>query len=240
MRAAFIAILIAGVVVSVPVRAGLFDKFLGKGDTEAGAASLPKAEIAAGLREALRVGTERVVGQLGVEDGFNADEAVRIPLPKSLKPVRKALKAVGLSSMTDDLELRLNRAAEAAVPQAKTLFWSAIQEMTLDDVVAIYEGEDDAATRYFEAKMTPELTEAMRPIVDQNLAEVGALKAYDAAIAKYKDLPFVPDVKTNLSDHVLEKGLDGVFLYLAKEEAAIRADPLARTTDILKKVFSKN
>ena len=240
MPSVFIAVLIVGALFTAPVQAGFFDKLLGKGESGGSTVSLPKSEIAKGLKEALRVGTERVVGQLGVEDGFNADDAVHIPLPKSLKPVRKALKAVGMSGMADDLELRLNRAAEAAVPQAKALFWNAIQDMTIDDVTAIYQGEDDAATRYFEAKMTPALTEAMRPIVDENLAQVGALQAYDKAIAQYKEVPFVPDVKTNLSDHVIEKGLEGVFLYLAKEEAAIRSDPVARSTDLLKKVFSKN
>ena len=109
--------------------------------------------------------------------------------------------------------------------------------MTIDDVVGIYKGGDDAATRYSQEKMTPGLTAAMQPVVDESLADVGALALYDQAINEYKGLPFVPDVRTDLTAYVVEKGLDGVFYYLAQEEAAIRNNPVARTTDILKTVF---
>ena len=198
---------------------------------------LTNSEITTGLKDALRVGTERVVDQLGTVDGFNADPAIHIPLPESLKSVKSALSAVGMSALMDDPELKLNRAAEEATPPAKKLFWNSIETMTLDDVREIYNGPDDAATRYFERKMSDPLATAMQPIVENALNQVGAIQAYDAVMGQYADLPFVPDVKTNLRAHVIEKGMDGIFHYLAVEEAAIRTNPAKRTTDILQKVF---
>jgi hypothetical protein len=198
---------------------------------------LTTAEVGAGLKEALRVGTETVVAKLGKTDGFNADKLIHIPLPESLKTVQSALKRVGMSSMLDDLELRLNRAAEAATPKAKTLFLQAIQDMTLDDVKGIYNGPKDAATRYFQAKMSSPLADEMRPIVDRSLAEVGAVKAYEGVIGEYKKLPFVPDAKADLTKHVVDLGMKGIFHYVAEEEAAIRANPVKRTTALLQKVF---
>jgi hypothetical protein len=198
---------------------------------------LSDAEIGAGLKEALRVGTANVVGQLGQVDGFNADPAIHIPLPENFQTVQSTLNKLGMSSMLDDLELRLNRAAEVATPKAKELFGQSITEMTLEDVKGIYNGPDDAATRYFQGKMSQPLSGAMRPIVDDSLAEVGAVAAYENVMSQYSAVPFVPDVKADLTNHVLDKGIDGIFHYLALEEAAIRQDPVKRTTDLLKVVF---
>ena len=198
---------------------------------------LSTAEIGDGLKEALRVGSASVVGQLGQTDGFNTDSAIHIPLPKSMKKVQSVLSKVGQSSLLDDLELRLNRAAEAATPKAKEIFWQAIREMTLTDVREIYEGPEDAATRYFQGKMSAPLAEEMRPVVDASLAQVGAVQAYEETMGKYRTIPFVPDVKADLTQHVLDKGLAGIFYYLAKEEAAIRQNPIKRTTDLLQRVF---
>jgi len=209
----------------------------GLGGGSAASKALSTDEIGAGLKEALRVGSERVVAQLGKTDGFNADPQIHIPLPENLKKVQAALDKVGMSSMVDDLELRLNRAAEAATPKAKKLFGDAIQEMTMDDVKTIYQGPDDAATSYFKEKMSKPLAEEMKPIVKESLAEVGAIQSYEKMMGQYKSLPFVPDVKADLTDHVLDKGMDGIFYYMAKEEAAIRKNPVKRTTELLRKVF---
>ena len=141
--------------------------------------------------------------------------------------------------MTDDLELRLNRAAEAASPEAQAVFWQAIDEMTWDDVREIFDGPDDAATRYLERTMSSPLVTRMKPIVDSSLAEVGAVRAYDQAIGRYKAVPFVPDVKADLTQHVLERALQGLFLYLAQEEAAIRQNPAKQSTELLRKVFGQ-
>jgi len=139
----------------------------------------------------------------------------------------------------DDLELRLNRAAEAATPKAKRIFGDSIKAMNFADARKILNGPNDAATQYFKAKMSTPLANEMRPIVAQALNQAGAVQAYDNVMGQYQSLPFVPDVKANLTQHVLDLGLSGIFLYMAKEEAAIRKNPVKRTTDILQKVFSR-
>lgn len=242
-RRTFIAAMSAGacVTMAVPARAQSLlkqlEEAIGGEASPSGVSGLTTQEMSDGLTEALRVGTERVVGQVGATDGYNLDPNIHIPLPGALQKVQSVLKKTGMSSLTDDLELRLNRAAEAAAPEAKTLFWQTINEMTFDDVRQIYDGPDDAATRYFQRKMTPPLAKRMEPVVEDSMAEVGAVRSYDAMIQQYKSVPFVPDVKANLTTHVVEKAMDGIFYYVAREEAAIRNDPVARTTDLLKKVF---
>jgi hypothetical protein len=194
-------------------------------------------EIGAGLKDALRVGSENVVAQLGRVDGFNTDPAVHIPLPKQLDTVKSVMDKVGLSSQLKDLELKLNRAAEVATPKAKKLFSQAITKMSFDDVKKIYEGPEDAATQYFRNKMSPSLAKELEPVINNSLSEVGAIQTYDNVMEEYRSIPFVPDVKAELTDYVVEKGMDGIFYYLAKEEAAIRQNPAKRTTDLLKRVF---
>ena len=194
-------------------------------------------EIGEAFKEALRIGSENVVTKLGKVDGFNADPAVHIPLPNELNTVKTMLAKVGMSRIVDDLELKLNRAAEAATPKAKELFLQSITEMTFDDIKGIYEGSEDSASRYFQEKMSPSLSKEMHPIVENSLSKVGAIQAFDNVMGEYQALPFVPDVKANLTDYVVQKGMDGIFYYLAKEEAAIRKDPAKQTTELLKKVF---
>ncbi len=243
----FIVAFALGMAVS-SAHASLFDKAKGVLDTlqnssQGGApaalgSALTSDEIVSGLKEALRVGTEKVVGQLGQTDGYLTDPAIHIPLPESLKGVHNTLEKVGFGNLTADLETRLNRAAEKAAPEAKEVFWQSIQDMTLDDAKKILDGSDTAATDYFRTRMSAPLTERFTPIVDASLSEVGAVQAYDQMISQYKTLPFLPDVKADLTAHAVSKALDGLFHYIATEEAAIRADPAARTTDILKKVFA--
>ena len=211
-------------------------KSMGGGDK---VAALTTDEIGKGLKEALRVGSETVVRQLGSKDGFNSDSNIHIPLPGSLNKVKDLLSKVGKAQLFEDLEVKLNRAAEAATPKAKQLFVDAISAMTLDDVKKIYDGPDDAATQYFKGKMSPQLAEEMKPVINETLSQVGAIQSYDNTMKEYKKLPFVPDVKANLTEHVVEKGMDGIFYYLAKEEAAIRQNPAKRTTELLQRVFKK-
>lgn len=149
------------------------------------------------------------------------------------------LKKIGLSDQIDDLKLKMNQAAETAVPIAKDLFIKSIRDMTFDDVRTIYQGEGDSATQYFKTKMTASLTEKMQPIVAESLAEVGAIQALNQVMNKYQDIPFVSSVNPNLTDYVVEKGIDGVFYYLAEQEAAIRQNPAKQSTELLKKVFGK-
>lgn len=210
-----------------------------QGGTDVVGPALSNDQTTKGLKQALKVGSRRVVNQLGATGGFSDDPAVHIPLPDSLQTVRSTLDKFGMSSMLDDLDLRINRAAEAAMPKAKRLFVNAISEMSLDDARAILYGPDDAATRYFQRQMTPALKKEMRPVVDASLADVGAIKSFDKVMQRYKNLPFVPDIKARLSDHVVEGASDGVFHYLAAEEAAIRQDPTKRTKALLQKVFGR-
>lgn len=225
---------------STSASAGWLDKFKSKiGGSETKEQPLSTDEVGGGLKDALRVGTENVVGMLGKEDGFNLDPAVHIPLPGQLEQVRNLLGKVGMDSTLTDLELRLNRAAEIATPRAKALFIGAINDMTLDDVMAIYNGPNDSATQYFKSKMSAPLALEMKPVVNESLADAGAVKTYDAVMSRYDAIPFAPKVEADLSDYVVQKGMDGVFYYLAKEEAAIRENPAKRTTDLLKRVFGK-
>jgi len=127
------------------------------GSSSGGAGALSTGDIASGLKEALRVGSERVVSQVGKTDGYNKDPAIHLPLPGSLKSVQSALKTAGMGGMLDDLELKLNRAAEAAAPKARTLFVDAISQMSIDDARKIYDGPKDAATQYFKSKMSTPL-----------------------------------------------------------------------------------
>ena len=238
-RLATLAAMIMLIALSGPnANADWLDKVLGRGKTEeAPATGLTTDQIGSGLKEALEVGTARVVDTLGQADGFNADPLIHIPLPESLTSVQSALSRIGMSDALDDLELRLNRAAEAATPQAKALFLDAIHNLTMEDVMEIYQGPDDAATQYLRAQMSSPLADAMNPVVDQSLADVGAAQSYETVMTQYNALPLVPKAEADLTTYVVDMGLDGIFTYLAKEEAAIRNEPVKRTTDLLKQVF---
>lgn len=211
------------------------------GNSEAGnserGSPLTETDLTGAFKQALELGSRQVVTQLSAQDGFNRDPAVYIPLPEQLQTVKGWLGKVGMASLMDDLELKLNRAAEKATPQAQALFIQAIKEMSFDDVRRIYQGPDNAATRYFQAQMTPSLSAAMQPIVSASLREVGAIQRYDEMIGAYKDIPLVPDISADLTTHVVERGLKGIFHYLAEQEAAIRQDPVKQTTALLQHVF---
>jgi len=200
---------------------------------------LSESQIIDGLREALKIGTERVVSQIGATDGYNADPKIHIPLPAELQQVQNLLDKFGLGALAGDVETRLNRAAEKAAPQAKNIIVKAIQDMSLKDAKAIYDGPTDAATQYFQKVSTDSLRQMISPIAKSSLEDVGALQAYDSLIGQYKSMPFVPDVKANLVNHTTDLAMKGIFHYLAVEEAAIRENPAKRTTEILKTVFGK-
>ena len=199
--------------------------------------ALSIADISAGLKQALTVGSGEVVSQLGQQNGFNADPLIRIPLPNALVSVRDVAAKVGLDSSFNTLENRLNEAAEKAVPKTRQLFVNSIRQMTLQDAQGILQGPDDAATSFFRRTMGGQLSDAMRPIIDDSLNQVGAVRGFRQLLASYRQIPFAPPVEADLTAHVLEKGLDGVWHYMAEEEAAIRKNPVKRTTDLLRRVF---
>lgn len=199
---------------------------------------LSGSEIASGLTEAIWVGAQRVIGQLGSTGGFNGDPSVHIPLPETLTTAQSVLSKIGYGGLGEELEQALNKGAERAVPEATEVFGDAIKAMTGQDAQGILNGPDDAATQYFKRATSQPLAERFAPIVETALSETGAVQSYDRFIGQYESVPLMPDVKADLTTHVVEKALAGLFLYLAKEETAIRRNPAARSTDLLKKVFS--
>jgi len=213
----------------------------GQGSTSSSGkgASLSQSEIGSGLKDALKVASQRVVGRVGKTDGYNGDPAIRIPLPGPVAKIEGALKAVGASAMLDDLQLRMNRAAEQAAPKALNIFIDAVSQMTVTDARAILTGPQDSATQYFHRTTSASLTRSFRPIVDNALSSVGAVKSFQSVQTKAAGMPLAgSEVQSfNLTDFTVGKALDGLFHYMAVEEAAIRTNPAARTTDLLRKVF---
>lgn len=202
-------------------------------------ASLSQNQIGLGLKDALKVASQRVIGRVGKADGYNGDPDIRIPLPAALQKVEGPLRAVGASGMLDDLRLKMNRAAEQAAPKALNIFVDAATKMTFDDARTILTGPQDSATQYFKRTTSDSLTKSFRPIVDTTLSGVGAVVALNAVQTRAKGIPFVGQSigDFNLTDFTVGKALDGLFHYLAVEEAAIRSNPVARTTNLLKQVF---
>ena len=213
---------------------------LGSGPVGQGTTSgaLTTLEIDAGLRQALEIGTERVASKIGVADGYWQDPKIRIPLPGRLGQAQTQLAKIGLSAPLDDLQLRMNRAAEQAVPAGKTIIIDAVKSITIEDAVGLLRGGDTAATDFLRAQTEGRLRDTFTPYVETALANSGAYQALDSVTAT---TPFLAtaaiDYKSELTTHAVSLGLDGVFDYLAVEEQKIRDNPVARTTDLLRKVF---
>ena len=199
--------------------------------------ALSQAEIDAGLREALTVGTNLVAAQLGQTNGYFGDSQIRIPLPKTYRDIQSGLSRVGASGPLDDLELRMNRAAEAAVPEARTLVLGAVRQITIEDAVQILNGGDTAATDYLRAKTETQLRAAFTPYVKTSLAEAGAFTSLEQVANSYGVGGFTSSLQNDLTNHAVTLGLDGMFHYVALEEKKIRENPVARTTDLLRRVF---
>jgi hypothetical protein len=194
-------------------------------------------DIAKGLKEALRVGTGNAVRTTSAPGGFLDDPEIHIPLPGQLGSLSKALRGVGMSSQVDQLEVTMNRAAERAAGEAAPVFLDAIGRMSFDDARQILEGEDTAATQYFRRTTSDPLTTRFRPIVESSMKEVGLVQQYDALVGRFTSLPLAKAPSLDLAGYVTQKALDGLFLVVGEEERKIRADPAARTTDLLRQVF---
>lgn len=199
---------------------------------------LTLAEIDAGLRQALEIGTNRVASQIGVEDGYWQDPQIRIPLPGRLGDVQEQLSSVGLSGPLDELQLRMNRAAEDAVPAGKQIVIDAVQSITIEDALGILRGGDTAATDFLRGRTEASLRETFTPYVESALDSSGAYRALDSVTSSQPLLAIAAtDYKSDLTTYAVQFGLDGLFNYLAVEEQKIRDNPLARTTDLLRRVF---
>ncbi len=201
-------------------------------------ADLSDKDAAAGLKEALNQGAGNAVSKLGKTDGFLGNPQVRIPLPDSLKKADRMLSRLGMGKYTQDLEVSMNRAAELAVPEAKTLLLNAVKQMTFQDAKNILTGGDTAATDYFRAKTSQPLQAKFLPIVQQATAKVQLAQKYDQFAGKASRLGLLDEKQANLEQYVTQKALDGLFFMIAQEEKSIRADPVGQTSKLLKKVFS--
>ncbi|MFQ5581619.1 MAG: DUF4197 family protein [Mariprofundaceae bacterium] len=210
----------------------------GKNGDVSALSALSNKDISEGLKQALRKGTRISVDYLGHTDGFWKRPEVRIPLPDSLQTPARLLQKAGMGRYADQLHERINRAAEKAVPLAKPIFYDAIRSMSFSDVQQIWKGPDDAATRYFERKTTSKLAEVFSPMVHKELDHSGAVKSYRAFSSQYASLPLVGHyLKDDLDGYVTKQALATMFTVLAREEAKIRRDPAARTTELLRRVF---
>lgn len=199
--------------------------------------ALNESTVAAGLRQALQVGSERASSLLARDGGFARNPVLRLSLPDELHNVAKTLRAVGFGSQVDALELSMNRAAESAVGEAVPIFTNAIQSMTIADAFSILNGPDDAATEYFRVRTSEALRARFTPIAQQGMREVGLYRTYEEIKTLYERIPLTTMPAPDLERHVTDRALAGLFTELAKEEAKIRADPAARTTALLRRVF---
>lgn len=200
--------------------------------------ALTDSEVSGGLKTALNQGVEKAIDSLGLVNGFFGNREVKIPLPESLQKVEKGMKLIGMGKQSDELVLKMNRAAEAAVPEAKALLINSIKQMSLADAKAILTGPEDAATQYFKKTTSTQMGEKFLPIVTKATEKVQLAQTYNKYAEMGSQFGVVDKEDANIERYVTNKALDGLYLMIAKEEAAIRKDPLGQASSILKKVFS--
>ena len=199
---------------------------------------LSESKVDSGLKEALQVGTEKAVKITGRPNGYFGNEAIKILMPKDLRPLESGMRAIGFGPKIDDFILSMNRSAEAAAPAARKIFVDAILAMSFEDAKKILSGSDTAATEYFKDKTTGQLTEPFTPVVEKTMNENGVVRQYDSLADQYKSIPFAKSQSLNINHYVVSKALDGLFYELAEQEKDIRKNPAARTTNLLKEVFA--
>ena len=197
------------------------------------------ADAATGIRAALERGTAAAVDQLGRADGFLGNPKVRIPLPGVLNDAAKLLRLTGQQGRVDELVTAMNRAAEAAVPQARTLLVSAVRSMTLDDAKRIVTGGDDSVTQFFASRTRTQLAAQFLPVVTQATERVALAEKYNAVAGRASAAGLIGKDDANVQQYVTGKALDGLYLMIAEEERRIRRDPVATGSAILQKVFGR-
>ena len=205
--------------------------------TTGGVDALSQIEINAGLKEALTRGAEAAVAQLGQQDGFFGDARMKIPLPPSLQKAEKAMRLMGMGRQADELVLSMNRAAEAAVPEAKALLVDAVKTMTLEDAKGILTGGQTSATDFFRRKTEAKLTERFLPTVKATTDKVGLAQQYNRYAGTAAQFNLIDKKQAKVEDYVTQQALDRLYVLIGEKEAAIRANPLQAGSDLLKKVF---
>jgi len=210
-----------------------------KGTLEAVSGTKPaESKIDLGLKEALNVGIQNTITYLGKNNGYFANQAVKILLPEEVRKTERILRGVGFGPQLDEFTLSMNRAAEKAAPLAADIFSTAITEMSFDDANRILRGGDTAATDYLKTKTYEKLLELFQPAVRKTMSEFNVTQQYDAINSKVQGLPLVGKVfNLDVNRYVSSKALDGLFYTLGKEETKIRTNPSARVTELLKEVF---
>ena len=203
----------------------------------AGIADLSNADATGGLKQALNEGSIAAVAKLGVENGFFGNPKVKIPLPPSLQRVEGAMRAIGMRRQADELVLTMNRAAEAAVPEAKQLLVDAVKKMSVQDAKGILTGGDTAATEYFKRTTESELAKRFLPIVKKATDRVGLAQQYNSIAGQGSALGLIKEDQATIEGYVTKKALDGLYIMIGEQEKAFRQNPLAASSDIVKKVF---
>ena len=194
-------------------------------------------DAAGGLRQALEQGANQAVSTLGRKDGFLLNKQVKIPLPPRLAKAEKVMRLAGFGSEADDLVLAMNRAAEAAVPEAKPLLLDAVKSMSVDDAKKILTGGDDSVTQFFKAKTSNTLIQKFLPVVQKYTANVDLAQKYTRVAGQAVQLGLLNKEDADLDSYVARSALDGVYKIIGQEEKAIRANPAAAVGSLAKKVF---
>ena len=205
-----------------------------------GKTALSNEEVVKGLREALEIGSKNSSSLASKVDGFNKNDAIKIPFPPEAIKVKNTMESMGMKGQIDKFVVTLNRAAEEAAKDAAPVFISAVKEMSVSDGFTILKGADNAATNYLKDKTSTQLKEKFNPIIKQALQKVQITSYWNPIISKYNKLPGVEKQNPNLDDYVTTKAMEGLFKLLADEELKIRKNPTAQVTDLLKKVFGGN
>ncbi|MDO8787156.1 MAG: DUF4197 domain-containing protein [Sulfuritalea sp.] len=200
-------------------------------------ADISGKDAGGGLKEALTQGAGKAVEMLGKQDGFLGNPKVKIPLPESVQQIEGLLRGLGMGRQADELINAMNRAAEAAVPQAKTLLVNSIKQMSVQDAKGILSGGEDSATQYFRRTTSAPLAEKFKPVVKKAMAKVKLAEKYDQLAGKAAKLGLVREQDAQLENYVTQKTLDGLYLMIAEEEKAIRKDPAGAAGKLAQKVF---
>lgn len=199
--------------------------------------ALTTADVAEGLKQALINGISNGSDMASMLDGYFKNPKIKIPFPPEVKKVEDRLRQIGLGSEVDKFVMTLNRGAEDAAKEAKPIFISAIKQMTIQDAWGILKGSENAATEYLKRTTSALLYEKFQPVIATSLNKVSATKYYGDIVNRYNKIPLVEKVNPDLNDYATKKAMDGLFLLIAEQEKKIRVDPVARTTELLKKVF---